>query len=326
VIGGRRLAPVAWSLVALAWVAAIGVNHLLPPELQNPFFTFANQRTIVTQTVIVGLCTLGMTLVIVSGGIDLSVGSTVALASVVAALALRAGLGAAAAVAAGVAAGTAVGLANGLLVTRLRVIPFIVTLGTLGIARGAAKWLGDQEPVRVAPELARGFSKLMQKTPEAGWLLVAPGVWMLLLLAAVMAIVLRRTVLGAWTVALGSSEATARLCGVPVARTRVVLYALCGLFAGLAGAMQLSRLTVGDPTTAAGLELDVIAAVVIGGGSLAGGEGSVVGSLAGAFLMAALKNLCNLLGVQNHSQEMLVGAIIVAAVALDHWRHARAAA
>jgi len=308
----QALGPFLGLLLVVLLFGTLDPDHFLSAE---------NLRKVAAQTVVVGLCTLGMTFVVVSGGIDLSIGSTAALASVVTALALRAGLGGAAAMAAGVATGAAVGLVNGLVVTRLSIVPFVVTLGTLGIARGVAKWLGDQEPVRVAPDVARGFQRLMQIVPEPRWLLLAPGVWLLLLLAALMFVVLRHTVLGAWTVALGSNEATARLCGVPVARTRTVLYALCGLFSGLAGVMLFARLTVGDPTVAVGLELRVIAAVVIGGASLAGGEGSILGSLVGAFLMTLLESGCNLVGVENYVQEMLVGAIIVAAVGLDRLRH-----
>jgi ribose transport system permease protein len=293
---------------------------VLRPE---SFLTALNFKIVAAQTVIVALCTLGMTFVIVSGGIDLSVGSNVALSSVVAAMVLRAGHGGASAILAAIGAGAAVGLVNGLLVTRLRIVPFIVTLGTLGVARGVAKWLGDQQPVVVEPEAVRGFAQLMQKTPQPAWLLVAPGVWIVIALAIAMALVLRRTVLGVWTVAIGSNEATARLCGVPVARTRATLYLLCGAFAGLAGAMQLARLNLGDPTIAQGLELDVIAAVVIGGASLAGGEGSILGSLIGASMMGLLKNGCNLVGVPNYVQEMVVGAIIVVAVGLDRARRSR---
>jgi ribose transport system permease protein len=286
----------------------------------DPFLTASNLRTVATQTVIIGLCTLGMTFTIVSGGIDLSVGSNIALACVVTAVALERGAPSLLAALAGALAGALLGLLNGLIVTGLRIVPFIVTLGTLGIARGAAKWLGDEQTVHVDPDRLGGLDRVMRSTPDPAWLLLAPGLWLLILLALAMALVLRRTVLGVWTVAIGSNEATARLCGVPVERVRVVLYALGGLFAGLAGVMQFARLTVGDPTTAIGAELDVIAAVVIGGGSLAGGQGSIAGSLVGAFLMSLLKNGCNIVGVPNYVQEMIVGAIIVVAVALDRWR------
>jgi ribose/xylose/arabinose/galactoside ABC-type transport system permease subunit len=132
-------------------------------------------------------------------------------------------------------------------------------------------------------------------------------------------------VLGTYTYAIGSNELAARLCGVPVARTKLALYTLNGLFAGLAGVMQLGRLTVGDPTTALGKELDVIAAVVIGGASLSGGEGGILGSIVGAFLMSVLANGCNLTGVPTYVQEILIGAIIIVAVAVDRLRHRRSA-
>ncbi|HBQ11847.1 MAG TPA: ABC transporter permease, partial [Myxococcales bacterium] len=169
------------------------------------------------------------------------------------------------------------------------------------------------------------LADLMTKTPDPGWLLLAKGVWITLILAVIMALVLRRTVFGVHTFAIGSSEPTARLCGVPVERVKLLVYVLAGAFAGLAGVLQLGRLTVGDPTTAIGLELDVIAAVVIGGGSLSGGRGSIAGALLGAFFMAVLANGCTLSGVPNYVQEILVGAIIIAAVALDHLRRRAAA-
>jgi ribose/xylose/arabinose/galactoside ABC-type transport system permease subunit len=136
-----------------------------------------------------------------------------------------------------------------------------------------------------------------------------------------MAFVLTRTVFGVHTYAIGSNEATAHLSGVRVSRVKVAIYALSGLFAGVAGVMQYARLTVGDPTTAVGKELDVIAAVVIGGASLSGGVGGIAGSLVGAFLMSVLANGCTLTGVPNYVQEILIGLIIVVAVALDRLRH-----
>jgi ribose/xylose/arabinose/galactoside ABC-type transport system permease subunit len=136
-----------------------------------------------------------------------------------------------------------------------------------------------------------------------------------------MGFVLQRSVFGVHTYAVGSSEATARLCGIRVPRVKIAIYTLAGLFAGLAGVMQYARLTVGDPTTAVGKELDVIAAVVIGGASLSGGVGGIGGALIGAFLMSVLANGCTLTGVPNYVQEILIGIIIIAAVALDRLRH-----
>jgi ribose transport system permease protein len=302
----------------LALVLVFGLFAAVAPDR---FLSAYNMKTVATQTVIVGLGSIGMTFVIVSGGIDLSVGSVIALSSVVTALALRAQAAPSLAVLAGVATGALSGACNGFTVTRLRVVPFIATLGTMGVARGLAKYFSDEQKVD-AP--AGGLSALMEKTPEPAWLLFAPGVWLMVGLAVLMGYVLRRSVFGVHVFAIGSNEATARLCGIRVERTKVLVYMLGGLFAGLAGVLQFCRLTVGDPTTALGKELDVIAAVVIGGGSLAGGNGGILGSMLGAFLMSFLSNGCTLTGVPNYVQEIIVGIIIVAAVAVDEWRRRRA--
>jgi ribose transport system permease protein len=291
---------------------------VLEPET---FLSVYNFQTIAAQTVIVGLGAIGMTFVIVAGGIDLSVGSAIALSSVVVAVLLREEAPPVLAALAGAATGALVGLVNGFLVTRMAVVPFIVTLGTMGVARGLAKYLADEQKVD-AP--AAWLALVMSKAPTPSWLLVAPGTWLMFALAALMAFVLERTVFGVHARAVGSNEATARLCGVHVNRVKLLIYALSGLFAGLAGLMQYARLTVGDPTTAAGKELDVIAAVVIGGASLSGGVGGILGSLVGAFLMSVLANGCTLAGVPNYVQEILIGAIIVAAVGLDRLRSKRA--
>lgn len=308
----RRFVALLGPFTALLVVC--GLFAALAPDR---FLSVYNFKTVATQTVIVGLGAIGMTFVIVSGGIDLSIGSVIALASVMTAVLLREGAGPVAAMLAGIATGGLSGAVNGLAVTRLRIVPFIATLGTMGIARGLAKYLSDEQKVD-AP--ARGLSLLMEKSPEPGWLVVAPGVWLMIVFAVLMGFALRRTVFGVHTFAIGSNEATARLCGIRVERTKVVIYALGGLFAGLAGVLQFCRLTVGDPTTALGKELDVIAAVVIGGGSLAGGTGGILGSMIGAFLMSFLSNGCTLTGVPNYVQEIIVGAIIVGAVAIDEWR------
>ena len=312
----RRALTWLGPFVALAAIA--GCFALLLPER---FTTAYNARTIATQTVIVGLCAIGMTFVIVSGGIDLSVGSTIALASVATALALREGASGPVAFACGAGAGAAVGVVNGCLITRLRLLPFIVTLGSMGVARGLAKYLAGEQKID-AP--ARGLAAWMAKTPEPAWLVLSPGVWLLGAAALLAALALTRSVFGVHAIAIGSNEATARLCGVRVERVKTWVYVLSGTCAGVAGALTFARLTVGDPTTALGKELDVIAAVVIGGGSLSGGSGSILGSLIGAFLMSVLANGCTLLGLPNYVQEMLVGAIIVAAVSVDAVRRRRA--
>lgn len=311
------------------WLSALG--PLIGLVLVYVFFaivgpdSFTSVRTLETiarQTAIVGTAALGMTLVIILGGIDLSVGSIVAMTSVVVALVLVGGSGPLVAIVAATVAGALTGFASGNLITRLKVAPFIVTLGMLLIIRGVAKGLGREQKVD-AP--MTWLVELLSSLPaERRWMIVPPGVWLLAGLAVVTAVVLRRTKLGAHVFAIGSNENTARLCGVPVERVKIAVYTLSGALAGLTGVLQFSRLTVGDPTVAVGLELDVIAAVVIGGGSLSGGEGSVLGSLVGAFIMAFLRSGCTQIGIPNWVQKMIIGGVIVLAVAIDQWRHAKA--
>ncbi len=313
---GSRLMSVLAPFIGLAVVMAI--FYAIPPHRS---VSLLDVRTIAVHTVIVGTCAMGMTLIIISGGIDLSVGSAIALCSVMAALTLAQGHPVAAAVAVAIGTGALCGLYNGLLVTGLRLPPFIATLGTLGFFRGVAKWISNSQPVN-AP--THGLELWVQPVPNADWLVFAPAVWVTLGLAVLMAVVLRYSLLGRYAFAIGSNEATARLCGIRVPRVKVFIYITAGLLVGLAGLLQFARLTQGDPTVAVGLELDVIAAVVIGGGSLAGGQGSIVGTLTGAFLMAYLRNRCTALLWPNYIQEIIVGHIIIIAVAIDQWRMRRA--
>ena len=204
--------------------------------------------------------------------------------------------------------------------TGLRIPSFIATLGMLGIARGVAKLLAENQRIAPPPETLGWLDGFVDKTPDIAWLLVAPAVWAFFGVAFIAAFVLRRTAFGVHVVAIGSSEPTARLCGVPVVRSKIIVYALCGLGAGVAGAVMLGRLGVGDPTTAVGLELSIIAAVVIGGASLSGGEGGILGTMIGAFMLSSLDAGCNLAGIDNSVQGIIIGGIIVAAVALDGFR------
>jgi ribose transport system permease protein len=293
------------------------VIFALMTDSPSQYLSIRNFRIVVAQTVIVALGAIGMTMIIVSAGIDLSVGSAIALTGVVTALVLRAGMSPILAVLAGVIAGGLVGVVNGLAITRLKVIPFIATLGTLGIARGVAKWIADQQTVNV-PET--WVNDLAVTVPRPEWLVVAPGVWLTLLLAVAAAFMLRRTIFGRHVFAIGSNEAAARACGISVDAMKVAIYGLAGLLFGLSGVMQMSRLRQGDPTVAIGTELDVIAAVVIGGGSLNGGVGTILGSMIGATIMAVLRNGSQQMGWPNYIQEIIIGAIIVIAVALDRVR------
>ncbi len=305
-----------WFGPLLALVVVYLLFAALSPET---FAGVINLETMARQTVVVAIAAVGMTLVMVKGGIDLSIGSVVALTTVVIASALRADVGPLGAALLGVAAGGACGLVNGGLVAGLRITPFIVTLGTMSILRGVAKGLADEQKVDAE---AAGLDELMAVLPpEYSWMLLPAGVWIALVVALLAASVLAYTRLGRHIVAIGSNEQTARLCGVAVPRVTIITYGLLGLLGGLAGVMEFATLTVGDPTDSIGLELEVIAAVVIGGGSLSGGQGSVAGSLLGALLMTVIKTGCTHVGVPNWVQEILTGVIIVVAVALDRWRH-----
>jgi ribose transport system permease protein len=313
----RKNLGAAGALVTIVVVFSV----LLGATRGVSFADGGNLETIFRQTTIVAFAALGMTLVIVAGGIDLSVGAIIALATVVIAACLRAGLPPTIAAAAGLVAGLGCGAINGLLITRLKVVPFIVTLGTMLLVRGVAKGLAHDQKID-APK--SWLNELLARLPaERAWLLFPPGVWLLFLFAAAVGALLLYTRLGRHLVAVGSNEQAARLCGISVERVKLAVYVLGGLFAGFAGLMQFSRLTVGDPTGALGLELNVIAAVVIGGGSLSGGEGSVLGTLIGALIMQVLQSGCSQMGWPNWVQEIVTGTIIVVAVALDRFRHRR---
>ena len=295
----------------------------------NPasFYSFYNVKTIITQTVIIGIGALGMTMVIISRGIDLSVGSQIALGTVVIATILNMfgvegtalGIGPSLIAAlAGIIACAICGWITGLIISRFNIIPFIVTLGIMQIARGVAKWLGKEQTVRTPDNW---LQKLMLVDPEPDWLIFAPGIWILLILLILLTLILKYTVFGRHVFAIGSNEKTAFLCGIPVNFRKVIIYSFSSLFVGIASVMQYSNLTVGDPTAANGMELDIIAAVVIGGGSLNGGEGSALGSIIGALIMAILRNGCNMLGVPNYVQEIIIGVIIIGAVLVDRLKH-----
>ena len=301
---------------ALGLIAIVLVFSLIT-DAPGRYLSAFNLRIVLSQTVITAIGAIGMTMIIVSGGIDLSVGATIALTGVITALGIGAGWPPSLAVLAAVVTGGFIGLFNGAMITTLRVVPFIVTLGMLGIARGVAKWLAGEQTVNAPPSWV---NDLLVSFPKPAWLVLPIGVWTTLVLAAIAAFVLSRTVFGRRVFALGSNEAAARACGVNTGRLRIMIYGIAGCLFGLTGVMQMSRLRQGDPTVANGAELDIIAAVVIGGGSLNGGEGSIAGSIIGALIMAFLRNGCQQMGWPNYIQEIIIGVIIVLAVALDRAR------
>ncbi len=290
-------------------------------EVRPYFLTGANFKIILTQTVIVAMCALGMTMIIVSAGIDLSVGSVVALTGVLGATLALKNFPPWLVVVLTVGAGGLIGLINGSIIAGFRMLPFIVTLGMMGVARGSAKWLAANQAVNY-PESR--LNKIMALEAPENLLPLPWGVWIAIALAVTMAIVMRQTVFGRYIFAVGSNETAARLSGIRVRWHKALIYGLAGLFFGLGGLMQLSRLTQGDPSVAIGLELDVIAAVVIGGASLNGGSGSILGSMIGALIMAVLRNGSNQSGWPTYMQEIIIGLVIILAVGLDKFRQRRA--
>jgi ribose transport system permease protein len=307
------------------WLGRIGpflgllfVSALFGLLVGPDFFRPGNLELMARQTAIVGTAALGMTLVIAAGGIDLSVGSIIALATVVVAQLLRGGHDPSVAALGGVAAGAVCGAITGVLVTRLQVIPFIVTLGMMLLIRGAAKGLAGERRLEAPATWLNDLLRTLSAGEGLPW-----GLWLLALLALVVAGVLRYTRFGRHVLAVGSNERTARLCGIAVDRTKVAVYTLSAALAGLAGVLQFAKLSVGDPTVATGLELDVIAAVIIGGGSLLGGKGTALGTLVGATLMTVIQIGCSQKGLPNWVQQIVTGVVIVAAVTLDRWRQGK---
>ena len=282
------------------------------------FFAPANLELMARQTAIVCMAALGMTIVIATGGIDLSAGSMIALTTVVIAMTLRAGFAPLTAAVAGVGAAAVCGFMNGLLITRLKVVPFIVTLGTMLIVRGAAKGLAEERRIEAPFTWLNGLLRT-----QSGGALLPAGIWAVIVLALVVGGILRYTRFGRHVFAIGSNERMARLCGVAITRTKILVYTISAMLVGMAGLLQFSKLSVGDPTVAVGLELDIIAAVIIGGGSLTGGRGTVVGTIIGAAIMTIIQLGCTQKGLANWVQQIVTGGIIVAAVALDRVRSTR---
>ncbi|MCC7054480.1 MAG: ribose ABC transporter permease [Gemmatimonadaceae bacterium] len=279
--------------------------------IATPYFaTAANLANVAEQSAIVGVIAIGMTCVILTGGIDLSVGSLVALAGVVIGVALRRGMPVTVAVALGLVAGTVSGALNGLMVTRGKLPPFIATLGMMSVARGAALMVSDGRPISGFPGTLRALA--------TGEVLGVPApVVLMLALYAVAYVVLTRTVLGRYLYAIGGNEQATALSGVNVPRYKTLVYAISGLSAAICATLLVARLNSAQPIAGMGYELDAIAAVVIGGTSLLGGSGSVMGTLIGALIMSVLRNGLNLLGVSSYLQQVAIGVVIIAAVLID---------
>jgi ribose/xylose/arabinose/galactoside ABC-type transport system permease subunit len=320
VLAGARVAALVAVFVAFGIVVG------------RPFFSPGNIENILMQSAVFAMAGLGMTMVIITAGIDLAAGSVIALSMVVTAMVLDAGtpegrylathplIWTLLAVASGTLAATIVGLAQGFLITGLNLVPFIVTLGGLQAIRGLAKGIANNQ--EISPPSNWLFNHLMfpVQGERFNWQIAPLGVWATLAAALIAAGLLRYTKLGRHIYAVGSNEATARLCGVSVSRTKIIVYALSGLFAGLAGVLEFSKLNLGQPTGAESYELYVIAACVIGGTSLMGGVGTISGTVVGALIIGTLNAGAQQAGWLKWVQEVVIGCIIIAAVALDQLR------
>lgn len=272
------------------------------------FFTVNNLLTLALQTSLVALVAIGMTFTIITGGIDLSVGSTAALAGAIAA-GIAVQLGAYPGLLAGIATGLGIGALNGALIVWGRLPPFVATLASMATARGLTLVYTQGRPIA-------GLDQAFTFWGSESWLGAPMPVWILLITAVIAHLILRQTRLGLHLYAIGGGEETARLAGVNVGLIKFSAYLISGLCAALSGIILTARLWSAQPNTGIGLELDAIAAAVLGGSSLAGGAGGIPGTIAGSFIIGMLANGLNLLGVPSYHQQVIKGAIFVIAVVL----------
>lgn len=299
-IPGRQLGTLLGllSLCAVLWV------------LTPYFLTLSNLLNIVEQSSVIAIMAAGMTFVIVTAGIDLSVGSVLALSGVVMASLLQAGVPLPLAVTAGLGSGFLCGLLNGVLITRGRLPPFISTLGMMSVARGAALLVTQGRPVS-------GFSESFRNLASGEILYVPIPILVMILVFLAAAVLLGKTGFGRHVYAIGGNEEAALLSGVDVSKVKTLVYGICGMLSGLAAVILTARLNSAQPIAGIMYELDAIAATVIGGTSLMGGEGTVFGTLVGALIMGVLRNGLNLLDVSSFVQQIVIGSVIILAVLVD---------
>ncbi|HEX9973269.1 MAG TPA: ribose ABC transporter permease [bacterium] len=274
------------------------------------FLTVSNLLNIAQQTAINAIIAVGMTFVIITAGIDLSVGSILAFSGVVLASVLHINLPAPIAIIIGFAVGLCCGLVNGLLITFGRLPPFISTLGMMSVARGAALMYSNGRPIS-------GFSPSFRFLATGEVFHIPMPVIIMIFVYIIAHFVLTKTKLGRYTYAIGGNEEAALLSGVNVKFNKAVVYGICGMLSGLAAVILTARLNSAQPIAGIMYELDAIAATVIGGTSLMGGEGTIIGTLIGAFIMGVLRNGLNLLGVSSFIQQIVIGSVIIIAVLVD---------
>jgi inositol transport system permease protein len=288
-----------------------GIICLIISLTTPQFLTLSNLTIIVTQVSINALLAFGVTFVIITGGIDLSLGSIVAVTGVTSAmLAHPDSYPVLIPIVMGLLAGLLMGAFNGFIITKSKIAPFIVTLGTMTIGRGLALILSDGRPVS---NLSDSFNYLGSGTVFGIPFLIL----IFILVFALCSIILSKTVLGRHIYAIGGNEQAARASGINIDRVKLSVYSISGLLAGLAGILLASRITTGQPNAGAGFELDAIAAVVIGGTSTTGGRGTMTGTLIGVLLIGVINNGLDLLNVTSYYQQVVMGIIIIGAVIID---------
>ncbi len=309
--GRYRLLRGALAVIRLGPALILACLVVAMTLLSPVFLTTGNVGNILSQTAAIALLAIGQLLVIITKGIDLSVGSTLALASVLGALAFRNGSGAVIVIAVMLATGAAVGFVNGAGYVWGRLPhPFIITLATLSIARGLALQFADGQPVRGVPDIVQTIGG-----GSLGWLPYSA--FLVAGIAGIVALVMSRLVLGRWIYATGGNAEAARRTGIPVRSVLISVYLLCGLLAGVAAIVTSGRLNAGSPTSGSLAELDSIAAVIIGGASFLGGRGNVGNALVGALMIGVIRNGMNLLNVGAFLQPIVIGVVIVVAVESD---------
>ncbi len=278
--------------------------------MSDKFFSVDNLLTVALQSAIIAIIAIGQTYVIITTGIDLSIGSNIALAGIVAAILMTSGVAVPIAVIGGLLSGCFVGLINGLIVVYGNIPPFIVTLGTMSIVRGVSLVITKGIPVTDLPE---AFTIIGTGSIAS---IPIPAVIMFVLVA-IFGFVLAKTKLGRYTYAIGSNFEAARLSGINTKRTLISIYIISGFLAACAGLILAARVVSAQPTAGTGYELDAVAASVIGGASLLGGEGMILGTFIGALVIGVLRNGLNLINVSAFWQQIVIGAVIIAAVYID---------
>lgn len=295
--------------IVIAFLIICAVMTILSPV----FLTLTNIRNVVRQSSIFGVMAIGMTFVILTGGIDLSVGSVLAIAGAIAAGMLKGGAGMLPVVALALVIGIGCGLANGLIITIGRIAPFVVTLGMMSIARSLTLIYTKGYPIS-------GFSGPFRFIGGGDVASIPFPIIVFALTVVVAWLILTQTRLGRYTYAIGGNEETVKLSGIDSNRYKVIVYVISGITAAMSALILTSRLNSAEPVAGQGYELDVIASVVIGGTSLSGGTGSVWGTLIGALLIGVINNGMNLLGISPYFQLLVKGLIIIGAVLLDRLR------